>query len=62
MTEEMKRLFGIPANEQEWAKYNDNCRATDALWRERAAEEKFGFGSKEHREAVRQRFDVWGLK
>lgn len=62
MTEEMKRLFGIPANEQEWTEYNNNCQAVDALWRERAAEERFGFGSKEHREAVDERFKAWGLK
>jgi hypothetical protein len=62
MTEQMKRLMGIPANTEEMAAYEQNCRAVDALWRERAAEEKFGFGSKEHRQAVNERFKAWGLK
>lgn len=62
MTEQMAKMFGIPASQQEWNEYNERCQAVDALWRERAAEERYGFGSKEHREAVAQRFATWGLK
>lgn len=62
MQSDINKLFGIPSGDAEQAAYDKACRMTDALYRERDVEQRFGFGSKEHREAIAERFRVWGLK